>query len=168
MRIYPIYNKLTEANLVSANVFAPARIPESEEYTQLLRFGHPVDLIGISMSLDMLERGLVDTTDVIDAGPRLDKIYFKSTIGKTGIKVLDVLHMSAGVFKSEQTGEYGKVFVNLKTPIAGGILQVKGSLNMELGTLEVNGEVSDVEGIELIGFSLLAERSNPNRRPRVI
>ena len=170
MRIYPNYNDLTAGNLVSADIVPPTQIPGSKELTQLLKFNHPVDLLAISSTSALLDAGIHDMTDQIDPDVRIEKIYYSISIkgavsGSRSVFCENVSHMSAGQFKASPASGYGNIDVNLKTPMGGGILVVKGSLNPGTGTLHVAAH-NDNPNVEMIGFELEATRSNPNRRPR--
>jgi hypothetical protein len=77
-RIVGVYNEHTKKMFVDEAVLKPIEVEVAEGRTVLtsaFKFGQRLDLLGISMSPELHDLGVVDYTDVVDPGVTMETIY---------------------------------------------------------------------------------------------
>lgn len=177
-QLIPIYRADGDATLKNADKFVDAakvaptivKIENEEVKTAPLKVGVTVDLIGISTSEALVQRGLLDHLDSIDGTIGLDKIYLNTAAGVVQFKVKDAF---GSKFRATAEGHYRQealtftsrsLFLTGDTLLATGAapaaaaalkagefrvqLEVKlfGSVNLEEGTATVT-----CGGVDIVG-----------------
>ncbi len=177
IRIFPVYNEQSKANLVDAAIIAPRAVSPVtgvSVMTSPLPFGKRVDLLGISTCEALLASGAIDQCDSIDASVFMDTVYIKDV--SRGVLAFNMANIatshfvaSVGSFRDvvldqtfRLTSEDGKTWVSFS---------LAGSVNLELGSIELlaklTGASNDLvlDQLQAVGYDVQAFRSNPNRRP---
>ncbi len=112
-RLYPVYvaagGNANTSHYVSSAVVAPFDVTVAGETFQTapLSVGADHDLLGLSQTAGLLQAGVMDVTDALDARLALDKVYVSFTVGgTTKVVAFDVNRLTrAAFYKSAESNE---------------------------------------------------------------
>lgn len=174
--VVPVYTKESAQFFADINTLTPhvVELAGEEILTSALKFGTKFDLLGISTLGKFLDTGIQDCTDSIDPAVSLVNVY--ANVNGSVVKA-SLLNQALNVFTASVAGNYRDQVLNFDGIIDFGdvkaYIKVTGTLNLQFGTLEVNGAIVEVRNehwqnnqVELLGYDIQAYRVNMNRRPR--
>jgi hypothetical protein len=178
VEMHPCYNERSACRFVDPTVITPWTVSvdgKIDYLTSALKFGVKLDLIGISMNSGLMDAGLIDPTDSIDTTIALDKVFYRINGGEVQHRdfKLDAANPLVGALTPTVQGDFGHVAVELSTliekkPNLSTVANVRGSCNLQFGTLEVHAQCGDPD-VEMLGYTIRALRANSNRaRPEEI
>lgn len=192
VRAIPILRPESAHHFVAPEHIDPWRIaPHSEDVTSALKFGAKFDLLSLSSTEELYANGTIDQTDNLDFDLSIDKIFYQS---KNGDVYYVEMHPPQGQvptssFVQSVMGDFRTLELNLvtsvnkfgtprsalaklidvvyrrvlkKNPMVD--IQVTGTVNLQFGVVEIHFNSTSPD-IRPIGYTLMAFRSNPNRRP---
>jgi len=174
--IVPVYRKESADFFVNINTLTPnvVELAGQEILTSALQFGKKLDLLGISFVDALINTGIQDCTDCIDPAVSLANIY--ANVNGAVVKV-SLLDQALNVFTPSVASNYRDQVLNFDGiqdfGDAKAYVKITGTVNLQFGTIEVNGEIVQVRNehwqnnkVELLGYDIQAYRVNYNRRPR--
>jgi hypothetical protein len=164
-KLVPHWCAESEDKFVSTSLFTPHADPDTGVMTSFLKIGTKLDLLGISLTKNLLDTGAADITDSVDVGITLAQILFTDANGTP--MVADVSELPFSVF-CIKVSDYATMEVRTSVQVDSGEvvgnIAFGGEVNVQLGTCCI--EATTVEGnFTAQGYKLLVNRVNSNRRP---
>lgn len=125
-----------------------------------LKFNKAMSLLDLSQNSDLLNAGVVDTTDSVDCAIGLGQIVFENG------NVIDVASLPKSMFIFQVEGDYRLLTLDAEVhDVDHKKFHVFGTVNLQGGTVEIAYRELDGEQLvsKPVGYKLNAKRINHNR-----
>jgi len=168
--LVPVYCESSAHCFVEPSKVEPWMDP-SGVMTSVLSFGKKFDLLGLSNDAFLINQGIQDMTDCLDSAIRLAKLYclYEGKVYPVAVENLPTNSFAP----SHVQADYKEMLMQFDSPITLDVddntrvtvnVSVSGRVNLEYGTIHLVANAHP--GVKWLGYTLKAERVNPNRLPR--
>lgn len=148
LKVVPVYRDESKANFVDAALLAPKNITFEGETitTSALKFDNKFSLLGISQTPALLETGVMDSTDALDAAITLQNVYMSvagkvANVDTTEVFKFMTANMPLSNFIAMQQDDYRMMQVTFMTEgllVTGNTKTVGGATSGVLAAIAAN------------------------------